>query len=326
MEVLGIGHSYGDITLDNDFIESLDTGTTKEWILEKIGINQRRATLPKDYIVTTRNKNPGECLRVRTKSWLDLSLEACDMAFSRSNLSPADIDLILVDCVTPDNFFPIPSQELKDKLGCFNAYAFDLVTACPAAALHLYFASRLQVCWNTALLVTSATVSHAVNYNDRTDGAIWGDGAGSIIVSKKRKGKLRLIDTTFSGDPTRAESVIIHRRGHFWQDGRAVRNFSVRQTVRMIKEISSKYGLDFTKDIFIGHQANLTMLRQIGEAAGVPDENNWKNVERCGNQAAAGAIASLSERWDSLPVGRKILIAVLGAGLTWGTALFDVIS
>jgi 3-oxoacyl-[acyl-carrier-protein] synthase-3 len=136
---------------------------------------------------------------------------------------------------------------------------------------------------------------------------------------------MRLIEATFNGDPTRADSVVIEREGYFKQDGRAVRNFSVRQTVRMIREVSFKHNLDFSKDVFIGHQANLTMLRQIADAVGIPDENNWKNVEYCGNQAAAGAVACLSEKWDELKPETRVLIAVLGAGLTWGTALLEVL-
>ncbi|MCS6961234.1 MAG: hypothetical protein NZT61_01850 [Deltaproteobacteria bacterium] len=329
--VVGVGHSYGDVVLTNDFIESLDIGTTSEWIMEKIGISQRRITLPLEYIAKERNENPEKAEEICSKNWVDLAVEACNMAFSRAKISKDLTGLLLLDCVTPRNFFPPPSHELKRKLG-INGLAVDIVTACPAVALHGFFVANLnqETLPEVTLSVTSSTVTHAVNYNDRTDGAIWGDGSASMVIVKKSFLKkvrfakvLRIVDASFDADTTRANSVVIERRGHFRQDGRAVRNFSVRQTVRLIRDAQEKHGLDFSRDIFIGHQANYTMLRQIAEATNIPENNHWKNVSFCGNQAAAGALASLSENWERIRPGQKILIAVLGAGLSWGTLVLQ---
>ncbi len=325
LRVVGVGHAYGDVIIDNKFIEALDVGTTEAWILEKIGIKERSVTLPLDYISQTKNKNPYDTLKVRTKTWIDLADEAIRMAAKRAEIDLNEIGMLLLDCITPDFFFPPPSVQLKEKLG-IDCLAVDCITACPAVALHGYLCLNfnLEDLPENICCVTSATVSHTVNYSDRTDGAIWGDGAAAMIVTKKEKKGLKIIHSSFDSDPTRAASVLIEREGYFRQDGRAVRNFSVLQTVRMIKDVKNQCDLDFSRDIFIGHQANKTMLDQICQACGIPEKNHWSNVVYRGNQAAAGALASLSENWEEIQYhGQKILIAVLGAGLSWGTLLLE---
>lgn len=327
--VVGVGHAYGNVVIDNQFIESLGTETTDEWIREKIGIIERRITLPLDYIQRTKNLDPSKARAHRTKSWLDLAVESVTLACKRANVTFSQINLGLLDCVTPDTYLPTPSQTFKARLGCQGVFV-DVTTACPAVALHGFILSLLNYGQlpQYSLATTAATVSHAVNYTDRTDGAIWGDGAASMILSKQETDSgvcLKVLYASFDADTTRASSVVIERVGHFKQDGRAVRNFSVRQTVKMIKEVKSKFNLDFSRDVFIGHQANETMLNQIADACEIPEGNHWKNVVRCGNQAAAGALASLSENWERIKEGQHILIAVLGAGLTWGTLLLQAV-
>jgi 3-oxoacyl-[acyl-carrier-protein] synthase-3 len=174
------------------------------------------------------------------------------------------------------------------------------------------------------LCISTATLTHHVNYNDRSDGAIWGDGAAAWIVSPRHVGKLEVLDSMYTADPTRCLAVVVDSYSFFHQDGRAVRDFSVRQTVRLVKAIEEQYPIDWTRDIFIGHQANRTMLEQITNNREIPAENHWHNVTYLGNQAGAGAPASLSMHWDKLVPGQHIVVAVVGAGLSWGSIVMRV--
>jgi 3-oxoacyl-[acyl-carrier-protein] synthase-3 len=55
MYLHSIGHFHPENVIDNCFLESLDIGTTAEWITSRTGIQTRRTALPLDYIRTTRN-------------------------------------------------------------------------------------------------------------------------------------------------------------------------------------------------------------------------------------------------------------------------------
>jgi 3-oxoacyl-[acyl-carrier-protein] synthase-3 len=232
------------------------------------------------------------------------------------------VGMLVCNCCTPAETLNSEAQRLAAELD-WSGPAFDVFTACPIFALHLNFLENFEedALPEYIVCVSTATLTQRVNYNDRSDSAIWGDGAAAWVVSTRHAGKLRIMETSFSADPVRCDAVVVDSHGHFHQDGRAVRDFSVRQTVRMMRQIEKKHAIDWTKDIFIGHQANRTMLDQITRNRKVPDSNHWHNVTHIGNQAGAGAPATLAMHWDQLKSGQKIVVAVLGAGLSWGSVL-----
>jgi 3-oxoacyl-[acyl-carrier-protein] synthase-3 len=51
----GFGHFHPENQIDNAFLESLDIGTTEQWIIDRVGIKSRRTVLPLDYIRATKN-------------------------------------------------------------------------------------------------------------------------------------------------------------------------------------------------------------------------------------------------------------------------------
>lgn len=322
--ILGMGHSHADTVIDNKFIEDLNVGTNAQWIVEKIGVEHRVSTLPMDYIEKTRNADPTQARKVAKVFPTDLGTAAAKMALKNAGIKPEQVGLLICNCCTPENISPPESQRIGSALG-ISPKAYDVFTACPAFAHHMDFLENFkeEKLPEYVLCVSTATLTQHVNYNDRSDGAIWGDGAAAWVVSTQHKGKLKVIDTHYKADPTRYDAVVVLRHGHFHQDGRAVRDFSVRQTVRLIKRLEELYGIDWNKDIFVGHQANKTMLDQITGNREIPQTSHWHNVTHLGNQAGAGAPAVMSMHWDKIKPGQKIVVAVVGAGLSWGSILFE---
>jgi 3-oxoacyl-[acyl-carrier-protein] synthase-3 len=320
LHIVGMGTAHPTTSIDNHFLEALDVGTNAQWIEEKIGILERVTTLPIDYIKTTRNQDPRMAQEVATASATDLGVQAAHNALARAGITAADVGMMIVNCCSPEQTIPSESVRIAERLGVV-AKTFDVYTACPAFALHIDFLRnyRPEELPDFILCVSTATVTHHVNYNDRSDGAIWGDGAAAWVVSTKNPGKLEVLDSNYTADPTRCLAVVVDSYGFFHQDGRAVRDFSVRQTVRLVKAIEDSYPIDWNRDIFIGHQANRTMLEQITNNREIPASNHWHNVTYLGNQAGAGAPASLSMNWDKIVSGQYIVVAVVGAGLSWGS-------
>lgn len=325
LHILGMGVCHPTTSIDNHFLEALDVGTNAEWIEEKIGILERVTTLSKDYIQTTRNQDPRMAIDAASMTATDLGVQAAKDALKNAGLSAGDIGMIIVNCCTPYDTMPGEAVRIAEQLDC-PGLAFDVYTACPAFALHIDFLRKYQegTLPEFVLCVSTATMTHHVDYNDRSDGAIWGDGAAAWVVSPTNKGKLEVVDSTYTADPTRCAAVVVDSYRFFHQDGRAVRDFSVRQTVRLVKALQERYEIDWQRDVFIGHQANKTMLEQITRNRRVPAENHWHNVTYLGNQAGAGAPASLAMHWDRLESGQNIVVAVVGAGLSWGSILLRV--
>lgn len=325
LHILGMGACHPTTSIDNHFLEALDVGTNAQWIEEKIGILSRVTTLPVDYIRDTRNQDPRMALEVASMSATDLGARAAEEALKKTGISAAQVGLVIVNCCSPRQTSPSEAVRIAERLG-IAAPAYDVYTACPAFALHIdYLRNFDEACLpEFVLCVSTAVMTQHVNYNDRSDGAIWGDGAAAWVVSSKHTGRLEILDSAFTADPTRCEAVVVDNHGFFHQDGRAVRDFSVRQTVRLIKAIEEKYAIDWNRDVFIGHQANRTMLEQITNNREIPATSHWHNVTYLGNQAGAGAPASLSMHWDKMTVGQHIVVAVVGAGLSWGSIVMRV--
>jgi 3-oxoacyl-[acyl-carrier-protein] synthase-3 len=318
-----MGFAYPEGKISNQFLESLGTGSTSAWISEKIGINTRRTSLPLDYIVETKNCDIHAAIDVCTDTPTSLGTAASLMACEKAGINPDQIGMVITNCCTPSQTTPGESQRIGKALGIKRAKAFDVFSACPAFALHVDFINnhKEETLPDYILCISTATLTQKVDYSDRTDGAIWGDGAAAYILSPSKAGKLAIHSASFTADPSRSDAVVIDTLGYFHQDGRAVRNFSVLQTVKMMRALEKNNAIDWRQDIFIGHQANYTMLQQITANRKVPDSNHWHNVIDVGNQAGAGAPASLAERWDDILPGQKIVVAVVGAGLSWGSLL-----
>lgn len=324
LHILGMGYSHPDSIIDNEFLEKLDIGTTAEWIVEKIGIRTRRSTLPLDYIRDTRNVDPRAAREAATMSSTDLGERAARMAMERAGIDPSQVGLLICNCCAPTELLPSEGQRLAQRLG-ISGSGYDVFSACPAFALHIDYLRNFRESELPEYIVCIATaaLTQRVNYNDRTDGAIWGDGAAAWVVSPTHEGKLQVLDSVFTADPIRCGAVVVETLGHFRQDGRAVRDFSVRQSVRLIKSLEERFALDWEKDMFVGHQANRTMLDQITNNRGIPEYNHWHNVGSYGNQAGASAPIVLAMNWDRIEPGKRIVTAVVGAGLSWGSVLMQ---
>jgi 3-oxoacyl-[acyl-carrier-protein] synthase-3 len=325
LHILGMGTCHPTTAIDNHFLEALDVGTNAQWIEEKIGILERVTTLPVDYIKTTRNQDPRMAREVTSATAVDLGVAAAGNALRQAGITAADIGMVIVNCCAPEQTVPGEAVRIAERLGV-NAEAYDVYTACPAFALHIDFLRNFDEAKlpEFVLCISTATMTHHVNYNDRSDGAIWGDGAAAWVVSAKNPGKLEVLDSNYTADPTRCAAVVVDSYQFFHQDGRAVRDFSVRQTVRLVKAIEDQFPIDWSRDVFIGHQANRTMLEQITNNREIPPSNHWHNVTYLGNQAGAGAPASLSMHWDAMVPGQHIVVAVVGAGLSWGSIVMRV--
>lgn len=324
LHILGMGCCHPEVEINNQFLEDLQVGTTAQWIVEKIGILTRRSTLPLDYIRETRNQDPRLAREVASMTPTEMGVDAARKAIASAGIKPSQVGMVICNCCTPNQTAPSEAQRIAHALG-IRSQAFDVFTACPAFALHVDFVNnfRDEAVPEYVLCVSTAALTQNVNYNDRSDGAIWGDGAAAWILSSKHEGRLSVLDSFFNADPTRCDAVVVENYGHFRQDGRAVRDFSVRQTVRLIKRMESMFPIDWSRDIFIGHQANYTMLHQITNNREIPDTNHWYNVDKLGNQAGAGAPATLAMHWDQIKPGQKIVVAVVGAGLSWGSVLLE---
>jgi 3-oxoacyl-[acyl-carrier-protein] synthase-3 len=88
----------------------------------------------------------------------------------------------------------------------------------------------------------------------------------------------------------------------------------------LLQEIQGRVGPDRAGSlIYIGHQANLTMLEAVCRRCEIPAERHFYNIVEYGNQAAAGAPVVASQNWDRFKAGDVVALVVVGSGLSWAS-------
>jgi len=149
--ILGTGSYAPPRVLNNDELSHL-LDTTDEWIRTRTGIHERHIAAPD--VATS-----------------DLAVAAARIALADAGLEPAEIDLLIVATVSPDQPMPATACLVQHKLGLPSTTAcFDLNAACSGFIYSLDIASAMLATgrYRHALLIGAEKLSSLVDWQDRT--------------------------------------------------------------------------------------------------------------------------------------------------------------
>jgi 3-oxoacyl-[acyl-carrier-protein] synthase III len=320
-----MGHFHPENIISNKFLEDLDIGTTDEWILERVGIQNRRTILPLDYIKQTKNVNPLEAFAVRQYKNAQMGAAAARVAMLRAGIKVEDIGLLIAGTSSPDNVTPAEAAAIAAELG-IEVPCFDLNSACATFGMNMNFLLRMQpeTLPPYVLVVNAESMTKSLNYSDRGSAVLFGDGAVAAVVSTKIPARAVFVSGGFGSRPSGWTKVGINWDWKFHQEGNAVQGFAIRTTTECLKLLQDSYAAEASRFIFIGHQANLMMLENVCERGGIMPESHWYNVEQFGNTACCGSPSVLSMQWDNLKPGDNIAMVMVGAGLAWAYMMLQV--
>lgn len=325
----GLGHFHPANVIDNAFLESLDIGTNDAWILERVGIRERRTVLPLDYIRHTGNADVRAGQDAAELSNAETGRRAALHALERAGLRPADIGMVIAGGCAPERSIPSEACRIANALG-IEVPALDINSACSSFGAHIHVLANMADLPPFVLVVNPENTTRVVDYSDRATAVLWGDGTSAAVVSTRERSRLKVVRTTLDSSPAGCDLVVIPRTGHFGQDGSAVQRFAIKTTRGCLAELlpAARARVAETGGAirFIGHQANLLMLQAVARRVEVAGEHHWHNVEDYGNTGASGAPTVLSQHWDDLTAGDSVLVAVVGSGLTWSSLHIEVTS
>ena len=83
----GVGHFHPENRLDNAFFEALQIETNDQWIVERVGIHQRRTVLDLDYIKQTHNLDRAQADANSQYTIGQTAVPAVEMALARAGIS-----------------------------------------------------------------------------------------------------------------------------------------------------------------------------------------------------------------------------------------------
>lgn len=317
-----IGAYVPEKILSNADLEKM-VDTTDEWIIKRTGIKERH--IAADDEVTS-----------------DMGAKAARIAIERADINAEDIDLVLCATVTPD-YFNMPSTAciISDKLGIHDVQAFDISAACSGFVYLLTVAKAFieSGMKKNVLIVGAEKFSSIVDYTDRSTCILFGDGAGAAVLSATSNKEEGFIDIHASADGSYADFLMTPAPGsvhpvsqqvidqglNFVQmKGNETFKLAVKTLTKDVKEILAKNEIN-AEDIphFIPHQANYRIIKAVGDALKMKEEQVVVTVGKYGNTSAASIPMAINDIWESgrLKEGELMLLDTFGGGLTWASAL-----
>ncbi len=320
--VHALGHAHPATEISNGFLESLDIGTSDDWILERVGIRSRRTVLPLDYIRDTRNRDTRGVHEAALETQAELGARAAEMALARAGLEPSDIGMVVAGTSCPDMVAPAQAAQVARALG-LEVPVFDVASACTSFFAQMKLLSGMGAGALPAfvLVVAADTLTRTVDYDDRSAAVLWGDGAAAAIVSGSEPGHACVLQPRLDSSPEGAMKVSVPWALHFDQEGHAVQKFAIKKTVDGVARLRDTVTEPERDFHFVGHQANLRMLEVVCRQSELPPERHHSNVEWYGNTGAASAASVVSMGWEKWTAAADVALVGVGAGLTWASFL-----
>jgi 3-oxoacyl-[acyl-carrier-protein] synthase-3 len=264
-----------------------------------------------------------------------------------AGLKLSDIDLLIMNTITPDHADPGCVCFLQAKLGLPGIAAFDIRQQCTGLLYGMAMADAFIKSgqFRHPLIVCSEVLSKRLDgsYDGRNISILLGDGAGAVVMGPgddSQRGVLwtgihadgsgaRALYTAAPGSALGRSEYLTHAdldagRVHFRMDGKALFENGVARMSNAAFEALAANSLTIADiDVLIPHQANLRMLEAVIQKTGMPPDKVFLNVENHGNIASACLPIALDQarKQGMVTDGTLVLLVGFGSGFVWGSAL-----
>jgi 3-oxoacyl-[acyl-carrier-protein] synthase-3 len=315
--VRGTGAALPRRIMKNADFEGM-VATSDEWIAQRTGIRQR-------YIAAD------------DETTASLGDAAARAALDAAELTPADIDLIVLATSTPNNTFPATAVEIQNRLGMHHGFAFDMQAVCSGfvyavSTADLYIRGGMA---RRVLVIGSETFSRILDWNDRSTCVLFGDGAGALVL-EAGEGEGAVTDrgvlaASLRSDGAHKDKLYVDGGpsttgtvGHLRMEGREVFKHAVGMITDVIEATFAQAGITAQDlDWFVPHQANKRIIDASAKKLGIADEKVVVTVDLHGNTSAASVPLALSVAVADgrIKKGDLVLLEAMGGGFTWGAVL-----
>lgn len=315
--ITGIGAFLPEYRLTNEEISTM-VDTSDEWIMQRIGIRERRI------------------LKEKGKATSDLGVEAVRDLLKKTGTSPDEVDLLICATITPDMPFPATANIIAHKAGIHNAWSFDLNAACSgfifALSTGVQFIESGR--YRKVIIVGAEMMSAITNYKDRTTCPLFGD-AGTAVMLEPTIEEVGVFDYINrvdglgrhhlhmkAGGSLRPASIeTVTNNEHFvYQEGQTVFKHAVTAMAEVAVQIMERHNLK-SEDIawVVPHQANMRIIDATAKRMGVSTDKVMINIQKYGNTTSATIPLCLYDYESKMKKGDNIILAAFGAGFTWGS-------
>ena len=318
--IVGIGSYVPAKTVTNKDMEAI-VETSDEWISDRTGIKCRHFVAENEHTS-------------------DLATKAAERALKDANLTPDDIDLIVVATATPDMLFPSTACLVQHNLNANKAAAYDLSAGCSGFMYSIATASQFikTGLYKYVLVIGAEALSRLMDFTDRNTCVLFGDGAGAVVLGEVPEGYGILgihLGSDGGGGPllslpaggTRipaTEESVKNRLHYIHMEGNEVFKFAVKIMGEAAFKALEQAGMQPADvDWLIPHQANIRIIQSAAKRLKMPMEKVVVNVDRYGNTSSASIPIALEEAIHDgrIKSGQTVVMVGFGAGLTWASTV-----
>jgi 3-oxoacyl-[acyl-carrier-protein] synthase-3 len=323
-QILSTGSYVPERVISNAEIDDILGESTAEWLVQNVGIRERRWMAPH-----------------QTTS--DLVVAASQRALERAGLTPGDLDLIIVSTDTPDYLSPSTSVVVQAKLGASRAGCFDINSACAGWVTALDQGARYLATETTAKFVLVAGgygMSRFLNLADKKTANLFADGAGAALLGAGSKPGFLGSELLARGEyhdalgiytggayrPCTTENLANYGTPHVEFVKKFPRTFNVESWPRLVQAALDKAGLRLDDvDLFLFTQLNLRTIENIMGVLGQPLTKTHWIMDKWGYTGSPCVVMALDDaigQGKGPKPGQVVLFCASGGGISMAASVW----
>ncbi len=322
--IIGTGMAVPDKVMPNSWFNERLGEDVDTWLQENLTIKERRWM------------TEGEKMS-------DFIVEAIEKALTKAELSPEEIDLLVVSTDTPEFISPSTASVVCHRAGLKNAASFDLNTACAGFVTATETAVnfiKADTRYTNALVVGAYGMSRYLNLDDKKTVTLFADGASAAVYQATESEVSHHLSSDIQTKGEYNDYMGIYHGG----SAHPVDEESIEQNMhklvfakkfpkelnplmwtQMIKTVAERGGFEVSeiKRAFMT-QININQIHETMDNLGLPRETATTIMSTYGytGSAAIGMAMDISARKGELEKGDIIVMMGSGGGLTFACNAF----
>lgn len=324
INILSTGSYVPERVVTNADVDALMGASTSEWLLQNVGIRERRWMAP-------------------GQTTSDLIVEAARLALERASIAPNDLDLIVVSTDTPDYLSPATAVVVQHKLGAERAGCYDINSACAGWVTALDAGARYLLTESSArhvLVAGGYGMSRFLDLTDKKTANLFADGAGAVVLGRGDQpgwlGSNLLAVGSFhdalgiygggASRPSTPDNLALYGPPKVEFVKKFPRTFNTEYWPKLIKGALDKAKLTFDDvDLYLFTQLNLRTIEQMMETLGQPLRKTHWVMDKwgyTGSPCVAMALDDAIARGHGPKPGQVVCFCASGGGITMAASVW----
>jgi len=311
--IVATGMAVPDRVVPNSYFNEILGEDVDTWLRENLTIKERRWC-------------------TEDQSTADLVETAARRILEEAEVTPSDVDLLVVATDTPEYISPSTASVVQHRLGATGAGTFDLNTACAGFVTALDMGAKYIQAderYQRILVIGAYAMSKYLEVTDKKTANLFADGAAGVLLEATDEDRGWLASRLHTegqfadwmgiyggGSAQPMTPELLAAGGHKLQFvKRFPSEINPDTWTRMVQEVVADAGCTVTDiDQILFTQININSIRQTLDNLGLPMERTHCVMDRYGYTGSACIPMCLAEAREQGAIKPGDLVVFMGSG------------